>query len=288
MTNESNVPTELVRGNVKAAMKTAGAGSADLWNVKPQDIKFIDGFNLRSHNAEYEAHIEYLTQSIMQNGYYQDKPIAGYVVVNPDGTQTIVATDGHSRVTATLRAIKAGSPIETLPMVIKPKGTTMEDLTIAMINSNEGRPFTPYEKGLAIKRLVSMGLTEKDIAKRLAMTVPYVGDLLNLVGAPKAVREMVASGQVSATAAVTTLKKHGAKASEKLAKGLERATAAGKTKVTAKSLTSLTKLRLTGVIKTTTAAGKSSITITLDAPLDVELISGDTVKLIITQGDEEL
>lgn len=284
----TTLPTELVRGNVKAVMKTVGATSADLWNVKPTDIKFLDGFNLRQHNDDYEAHIKWLTESILANGYYQDKPIAGYVADDPSAGNVIFCTDGHSRVTAVLRAIKLGAPIETIPMVIKPKGTTMEDLTIALITSNEGKPFAPYEKGLAIKRLIEMGISEADIAKKLGLTVPYVGDLLNLVGAPKVVRDMVINNQVSATAAVTTLKKHGAKAAEKLATGLANAKAAGKTKVTAKHLKKAVSIKVKGEIKKSMDVGASTITITLDEALEAAINAGDRVRVTIIQGDEEL
>jgi hypothetical protein len=282
----SNIPTELVRGNVKAVMKSLNNSSADLWNVKPTDIKFLEGFNLRTHNEEYEAHIKWITESILANGYYQDKPIAGFVADDPVAGNVIFCTDGHSRVTAVLRAIKLGAPIESIPMVIKPKGTTMEDLTVALVTSNEGKPFSPFEKGLAIKRLIEMGMTEAVIAKKLSLTVPYVGDLLNLVGAPVAVREMVTSGQISATAAVTTLKKHGAKAGEKLQTALETAKAAGKTKVTAKHLKKRAALKLKGEIKKAMEAGASTITISLDVPLDVAVAIGDRVRITISE--EEL
>lgn len=288
MTDTYQAP-ELISGNTKAAMKAVGATSADLWKVKPSEIKFMDGFNLRQHNDDYKAHIEWLTKSILDNGYYQDKPIAGYVTAEQDGSQIIFCTDGHSRVTAVLNAIKLGAPIETIPMVIKPKGTSMEDLTIALVNSNEGRPFTPYEKGLACKRLIDMGLTEATIAKKLALTVPYVGDLLNLVGAPRAVREMVASGQVSAAVATQQLKKHGGKAAAKLETALETAKAAGKTKVTAKHLAKPLKLKLTGLVTKEYAEGTTTITIKLDTPLEVMLLKGDKVRLTVSQvGEEEL
>lgn len=226
---------ELVRGNVKAAMKEAGASSADLWNVAPSLLRVLPNLNGRIATPEYEAHIESITQSIIENGYYQDKPIAGFVA-SEDGQNLIYVTEGHTRHAAVLRAIERGAPVEAVPVVIKPKGTTMEDLTIALVTSNNGRPFTPYETGLIIKRLIDMGLAEKVIAQRLGYTLAYVNDLLSLVGAPKAVRDMVVAGQVSATAAIKTVKQHGSKAASHLKSGLAVAKKEGKTKVTEKHL----------------------------------------------------
>lgn len=290
MTNQapSFTPPELVAGNVKSTMKAVGASSSDLWKVKPSEIKFMDGFNLRQHNAEYEQHIEWLTSSIMENGYYQDKPIAGYVATDDVNGQVIFCTDGHSRVTAALRAISRGAPIETVPMVIKPKGTTMEDLTFALFTSNEGRPFSPFEKGLAIKRLIDMGVPDATIAKRLGITVPYVNDLLTAVGAPKAVREMISSGAVSAATAVAQIKKHGAKATEKLQEAAKVAKASGKTKVTAKHLQKPTTLKIKGLVRADTSEGSKRLTIDLDEVLDVALKAGSKVRLVITDVDDEL
>lgn len=228
-------PNELVRGNVKAAMKEAGASSADLWNVKPALLRVLDGFNGRVVTPEYEAHIESIAESILANGYYQDKPIAGFVA-DEDGERVIYVTEGHTRHAAVLRAIGRGAPVETVPVVIKPKGTTMEDLTVALVTSNNGRPFTPYETALIVKRLIDMGMPEKVVAQRLGFSRGYVNDLLSLVGAPKAVRDMVVAGQVSATVATKAVKQHGGKAAGHLKSGLAVAKGAGKARVTAQHL----------------------------------------------------
>jgi len=227
-------PVELMRGNVKAAMKTAGATSADLWNVPLDNLIFLDGFNGRVDSPDYQAHVQLITQSIIDNGYYQDKPIAGFVA--DDGRegagQIIYVIDGHTRVLAARIAKEQfGAPLTTLPVVIKPKGTTMEDLTVAMIRSNEGRPFTPYETALIVKRLVDMGLTEKVISQRLGISVNYINDLLQLVGAPKLVRDMVVAGEVAATAAIKEVKKHGAKAAPRLKEALAKVLKKPKPKV---------------------------------------------------------
>jgi ParB-like chromosome segregation protein Spo0J len=226
--------TELVRGNLKAAMASAGATNPHaLWKVPLDKIRVIPGFNTRIHTPEYEAHIEWLTNSILENGYDEDKPLAGYVVKEDDG-DVIYLTDGHSRNLAVARANERGAQIETLPIVVKPKGTSMEDLTVALVTSNSGRPLTPYETAIVVKRLVGYGLDEPTIAKRLGFTQKYVNDLLTLVAAPKAVRDMIVAGKIAPTLAINMLTKHGAKAVEKLKAAVEKAEASGKKKATAK------------------------------------------------------
>lgn len=219
-------------GNMKAAMQ--GSTKSDLYKVERQYLHIADGFNVRVHDADYKAHVRYLADSMKENGFMQDKPLAGYVA-ELDGKNVIIITDGHTRLTAYDLAVSEGMDTFPLPVVTKPRGTSMEDLTIALVTSNSGRPLTPYELGLVVKRLVGYGMETKDIATRIGKGKAYIEGLLDLVAAPKALREMVTSGKVSATLAVETLKKHGAKeAAKMLGQGVKAATASGKDKVTKK------------------------------------------------------
>lgn len=219
-------------GNVKQAMK--GSTSSDLYKVERANLHIEEGFNVRVHDAEYKAHIRQLADSIKSNGYMQDKPLAGYVA-DQDGVSIIIITDGHSRLTAYDMAVSEGMEPFPLPVVTKPRGTSMEDLTIALVTSNSGRPLTPYELGLVVKRLVGYGMETKDIAKRIGKGKAYIEGLLDLTAAPKALRDMVTTGKVSATLAVETMKQHGAKEAAKvLGAGVKEATASGKDKVTKK------------------------------------------------------
>jgi len=231
----SEFATELTRGNLKTAMKEAGAKSADLWAVHPSKLRKIEGFNGRIRTPAYLEHLARIKESIRENGYYQDKPLAGFVA-REDGCDVIYITEGHTRFEAVCELIAEGHEIEKVPVVVKPNGTTMEDLTFALVTSNEGRPFTTFETALMVKRLVGMGVDEATIAKRLGFKSgkKYVDDLLTLAGAPKAVRDLVIAEKVSATLAIQELSKHGAKAAERLQAAVAKAEAKGKKKATAK------------------------------------------------------
>ena len=279
---------DLTQGNIKTAMK--GTSSAELWNVDPAKLKFMDNFNARTQRPEYLAHLKSIKESIRENGFYKDKPIGVFVAIE-DGQQVLYVTDGHTRTRAVQELIEEGHKIETVPVATKPRGTTMEDLTVALVKSNEGLPLTPYEIGVVCKRLQGMGLEEKTIAKRLGYTLQYVNDLLGLVGAPKAIRDMVVAGQVSATAAVKEIKQHGPKAVLRLQEGLQAAQAAGKTKVTGKHIgkkpgaAKVTSLKLNGLINIKHIVGQTFLKIELNEALEVELLKGDKVRLVIVQGD---
>ena len=224
---------ELSAGKVKDAMRDAGASSSDLWKVPVDEIRVIPGFNVRQHDENYKAHVAGLCSSIVANGFRQDKPLAGYVGLE-DKKSVIYLTDGHCRLAAVQMAIQQGCEIETLPVVVSPKGTNMEDLTVALVTSNNGKPLSPYETALVCKRLIGYGMEEAEIARRLSFTAPYVSGLLGLAGAPKRVRDLVVRGEVSATTAMEAVRKHGDEAAEKLEAGVAKAKASGKTKATGK------------------------------------------------------
>ncbi len=226
---------EFVAGGTRNAMAAAGATKRDLWMPKIDSIRVIDDFNVRDHNAAYVLHIRNLANSMKVEGFYIDKPLAGYVM-KEDGQDIIYITDGHCRLAAAKLAISEGAAIERLPVVICSQGTSKEDLTVALIRSNTGKQLTPFETGVVCKRLSRFGWDSYQIAERLNFVVPYVDDLLLLVGSPMNVRQMVQNEQVSASNAIAAIKAHGEKAFDVLRDALERAQSSGSTKVTAKHL----------------------------------------------------
>lgn len=207
---DNTVPTsferDLTQGNVKAAMGRVNASSGDLWRVPVEDINVLPGLNVRTKNDEYEAHVNAIANSIFQEGFYQDKPLA--VFIAEDGK--IMLRDGHTRLEATKRAIAMGAQIKVLPCVTAVKGTTMEDITIGLVKSNTGKPLLPIEVAVVIKRLIGWGWEPKAVAERLDYTVAYVNDLLNLLEAPQALQALVSAGKVAAGTAIKQTKKLGA------------------------------------------------------------------------------
>lgn len=233
---------ELTPGSVDGAMSDAGAQRPrGTYKVPRHKIRVIDGFNIRNPaDPEYKAHIRMLADSLKANGYMEDKPLAGYVAKDPEtGENVIYLTDGHSRLAAVDLANSEGCEFNMLPLVVKPKGTSMEDLTVALYTSNTGKPLTVFETAMLCKRLLGMGLNEKQIAQRLGFKAgkKYVDDLLSLTAAPKELRDLVATGSVGASLAIATIKTDGpAKAVKKLSAAVEKAKADGKKKITPKAV----------------------------------------------------
>lgn len=204
--------SSLTAGNVKAAMKEVGAASSDLWKVEPGRLRVLEGFNVRIKNEAYTARVRWIADSIKANGFYPDKPLTGFVAREGD-ENIIYVTGGHRRHEAVHLAISEGAEVGTVPVVIKPKGTSMEDLTVDLYVGNEGDPLAVYEQAVLCKRLVGFGWDSKEIARRMGYaSAQYVDGLLSLAGAPLALRKMVTEGVVSATTAIEAIKKHGDKA----------------------------------------------------------------------------
>lgn len=231
-----NFKGTLSAGNVKAAMKDVGATSRDLWQVAIGDIRIIEGFNVRVEGEALTLHIRDLADSIKSEGYYPSSPMAGYVGVE-NGKQVIFLTDGHCRMAGIELANSEGADVQSVPVVVAAKGTSMEDLTVALVRKNAGKSLDPYEIGVVCKRLTGYGLVTSEVARRLGLSAKYVDGLLALMAAPVVLRNMVLSGQASANTVIEAIQKHGnEQALKMLTQGLEKAQKSGGGKVSAKHL----------------------------------------------------
>lgn len=230
---------DLTAAPVDTAMKDAQATTAKLYRVPVDKIKTIPGFNVRVQSADYIAHRDAIRHSIAVNGYDSTKPLAGYVA-KEDGENVIYVTDGHTRLDA-VREFNADpdtaekNEIATLPVLVQPKEVSLTDLTVQLHTANNGRPLTPFELGVVVKRLLAEEDAKKpEIAKRLGVTTRYLDDVLLLANADSKVKQHVAAGEVSSTMAIQVLRKDPEHAAEKIEAAVAKATASGKKKATKK------------------------------------------------------
>lgn len=226
----------MVAGSTKSAMAKSGATKTDLWKVPRDAIKVIEGFNVRSQDdPEYQSHLHWLANSIRENGFHPDRPLTGYVA-RENGQDVIYVIDGHSRLAALDMLLTEGIEVPLIPVVVRPKGTTAEDLTVALFTSNGGKPLTLLETGQVCKRLVDFGWEVSEIAQRIGKSSQHVENALYLAGTPPAIRKLVSGGQVSGTLAVEITRQYGEKALEKLTQAVESASKSGKKRATAKDI----------------------------------------------------
>ncbi len=226
-------PDSLVSGSAKAALTAVSATKGDLYWANPDDLREIPNFNVRIETPDYLEHVEDIAVSIMQNGFYPNKPLGGFIG-KEDGKDVIFVTDGHTRRRAVARARELGAELTQVPVVLKAAGTSVEDLTVALIQDNEGRPLSMMEKAIVAARLKAFNWTNVQIAEKLNRTDRHVEDLLVLAGAPKKVRDFVISGKVSPTEAVKQVRKNAERAADVLLVAVQTAGASGKAKASAK------------------------------------------------------
>ena len=239
-----NLDLTLEKGKMRAITEAA-TGKSTEYVVRVDQLRTIPGFNVRVvETDDYRHDLDALKQSIRENGYYPNKPLAGYI--GKDGEDDVIyVTDGHRRLQAVQEindeALNDGEAIEGLPVVLKPADSSIADLTIALVQDNSGRPLTPYEMGVVVQRLASMRgegdepmFSKADIARKLSITERYIDDLNLLVAAPAKIRTAVLDGTVASTLAIQELRRNPKKAEERITAAIQKAKSQGRTKATRK------------------------------------------------------
>jgi ParB family chromosome partitioning protein len=223
--------------NPKVLLETVEHTKGELIKIGVEHLSVMPNFNVRLKDQSYFEHIDNLKRSILEEGFYPDKPLAG-IAVYQGNTPTIYITDGDCRLQALKLAIQERPDIPALvPVVLKDRTTTMEDLTVAMVRSNDGRRFTPLELSIVAKRLQKYGWAERMIATRMGISYEYVTQLLMASGAPAAIRQMIEVGEVPLAVAVQSMRAHGQEAAkEVLQTAVTQAKERGETKITKKDL----------------------------------------------------
>jgi hypothetical protein len=202
--------------SIKGAMKAHGCGSKDLWMCDPTVLKVIKGFNPRVFTARYQRRIEEYAQSMLVNGWFPNSVLAGYTAVE-NGEIVIYITAGHTRLLslalANKKATELGLPqIVEVPVTVKTKGVSMDDLQVELIRGNADSSLTPYEQGIVIQRLVRAGHDEAEIEVRTGVKNPWMGKLLKLMAAPHKLKMLVAHEFITATLAIDVIEEFKGKA----------------------------------------------------------------------------
>jgi ParB family chromosome partitioning protein len=272
-----NLDLTLERGKMKAISEAATSKSTE-YVVRVDQLRTIPGFNVRVRETnDYRSDLDALKQSIRENGFYTNKPLAGYIGKDGDA-DVIYITDGHRRLEAVqeinAEALNDGEQIEGLPVVLKPADSSIGDLTIALAQDNSGRPLTPYEMGIVVQRLAGMKdgegnaiYSKADIARKLSITERYIDDLNVLVAAPAKVRTAVLEGNVASTLAIQELRRSPKKAEERIAAAIQKAKSQGKTKATRKHIADTAKMQ----------------TVRLNVSMATGTPMGDVLKAMATQ-----
>lgn len=216
--------TEFQPGLVKSAISEFEVKARDLLMVPIDAIRIVSDFNVRIRDDNYEDHVEEIKASIIANGFYSHQPLKGYVGKEGD-LSLFYLVGGFTRFEAAKRAVAAGAPLTTLPMVVVPPSTSMIDLMFGVDQDNTSNRLRPYERAILVKRAIAFGAEEDDVAAKMGISVQYVKDLQYAMSLPKGVQQMIIDGQTNLGNAVATGKKHGKDALKVLKAAIEASVA---------------------------------------------------------------
>jgi len=212
----------------KQMIKDGTAKRADAMKFKLSDIHEEPGFNLRDEGQELEASIDALAAYIADGGIFPP------LEVRPRAEGGVFVVDGHRRRRALLKvADRIADPSGDVWVSVVAFTGNDADRVARIITSAEGRALSPLEIARGYKRLAGLGWTPQQIADKVGKTRQHVDQLLILANANTDVQQMVATGAVSATTAIGTVRKAGEGAGQVLAEAVTKAREAGKKKATA-------------------------------------------------------
>lgn len=178
------------------------------------------GYNVREIDEEHVAE-------------FRDAFIAGEFIpplavqVTEHGVKVI---DGHHRYYGAKMATESGHEIARLEC--KDFSGSEADRIAFMVTSSQGKALSPLERAAAYQRLLNQGWTNAEIAKKVKRSTADVDQHLQLLECGDSLIEMVKAGEVAPTTAVALSREHGPKAGAVAQEQMQKAKAAGKSKLT--------------------------------------------------------
>lgn len=175
------------------ALKGEGITRTEIVTIEVDKLTVEPGLNLRDDLGDLNE----LAASVQANGILV--PLRVKATLTEDGKAII--TDGHRRFKAIQVANRNGAAIKRVPCMVENKGTSPEDRIINQFICNSGKPLDPLEEAKGIALLVAKGWTMKEVGGKLGKSDQWVSNRLALNSAPKQVKDAVAKGGMTISAA---------------------------------------------------------------------------------------
>jgi ParB family chromosome partitioning protein len=151
----------------------------------------VDHLHPNPHQPRHrfdERTLEELAESIRRHGILQP------LLVSEDGPERYLLMTGERR----WRAARLAG-LATVPAVIRERLADGEQLEVALVENLQRQDLTPLEEARAFDDLrTSLGLSQAEIAERVAMDRSTVANSLRLLKLPPEVQELVERGDLSA------------------------------------------------------------------------------------------
>jgi len=185
-----------------SSIKQLSCGRKDLFLIEPELIKEKPGWNVRVNSDSLQGHVRQLADSIKEIGVQQ--PLTVYM----EG-EDVFLTDGHCRMEAVRLAMSEGADIKAVPVRVEERYSNDADRALSLLTRNSGRPLAIPEQAEVVKRLLSFGWVEADVARKTGYSRQHVSNLITYMSSSQEVKEMVENGLVSPSTVIEAVRVHG-------------------------------------------------------------------------------
>lgn len=184
------------------ALKDFSQGRTDQFKIDPRKLQIKEGWNSRDFtDLANLAHIEELSKSVAEIG------VKRALIVNVENDIPYLV-DGECRLRAVMLAIERGADIKTVPVIGEDRFANEADRLFNQDVYNSGKPFGTMEKARHYKRILDLGWSQQDIAKKSGISGGRVSQLLELLTLPIILQKFITEGKASASMVLNVFKKH--------------------------------------------------------------------------------
>ena len=179
-------------GNRNVARENSKIGEQVIY-IELSKIQVREGFNVRKDYGDIES----LAYSILGNG----QEVPGRVDVLADGT--FLLTDGHRRFKALQLLEEMGHESPLFRAIVNDRKTTEESRILQMFVTQDNKPLEQYEVAELFQRLVNLGWSQADVARKVGKTAAYVSQMLSFAQEAEPIKAQVRKGNMTVSAAVS-------------------------------------------------------------------------------------
>ncbi len=207
-------------------LESIAKGSTKILYIDPREINVREGWNFRDFsNPENAAYIEGMLPSILEGGVREPLTVTwekGKVWLD----------DGECRLRAAKLAIERTGKEIRVPVKSEERYANDVQRIINQRIRNSGKEFTVFEDAAFFNHLLTVHkLAQKEIAEQCNISAARVSQILEYNTVGKVGRDLVATGQASASLVMQVTKEEGTDAEKALLNGVKNAKKEGRTKL---------------------------------------------------------
>ena len=149
-----------------------------IYLVHPNSLITEKGHNIRDFESDRtKEHIETLAENIVENGILTALECQRVLIEKKDGGKPkykYIIIDGECRYRAINILLEKGIKIDSVPVVLEKSGYSDANRILDLLNANLSLRFSPIELATAYKKLIELGWTTNEIAKKISLSIEHI------------------------------------------------------------------------------------------------------------------